>query len=103
MIKLFISQPMAGKTAEEIKAEREQAAIKAAKRVGETVLVLDSIVQAPEGVNRGLWSLGESLKIMAEANMVYSTTGWRAAQGCILEHLAAEAYGLTTMEEADDV
>ena len=42
MKKLFISQPMRGKTDEEIKAERAKAVEAASELVGEPVEVIDS-------------------------------------------------------------
>lgn len=42
MKKLFISQPMNGKTDEEIKAERAKAVEEAEKMLGEKVEVIDS-------------------------------------------------------------
>lgn len=46
MKKLFISQPMRGKTDEEILAERERAISIAEKQVGEPVEVIDSFFQS---------------------------------------------------------
>ena len=43
MKKLFISQPMRGKTDEEIKEERAKAIEKASELVGETIVVLGKI------------------------------------------------------------
>ena len=52
MKKLFISQPMRGKTDEEIKAERAKAVEAASELVGEPVEVIDSFFQsAPVGAN----------------------------------------------------
>ena len=52
MKKLFISQPMRGKTDEEIKAERAKAVEAASELVGEPVEVIDSFFQsAPVGVS----------------------------------------------------
>ena len=45
MKKLFISQPMRGKTDEEILAEREKAVASAEKLLGEKVEVIDSFFQ----------------------------------------------------------
>lgn len=100
MIKVFISQPMNGKTDEEIHAERDRAMIKAAKQIGEPILVLDSIIQdAPEGVN-GLWYLGRSLQVLSEADAAFFAKGWRTARGCAIEHICADEYGILVFEEA---
>ncbi len=91
---IFISQPMRGKTDAEILAERERA-IKAAKaKWGDDVEVLESFFQGAPAKAKPLWFLGESLKIMADANAVIVCKGWSAARGCKVEIVAAEAYKL---------
>ena len=64
MKKLFISQPMKGKTDEEILKEREKA-IASAKRnfaENEEVEVIDSFFQSAPADARPLWFLGKSLE-----------------------------------------
>ena len=76
MKKLFISQPMKGKTDEEILREREQAVREAEKYLKENgmqeeVQVIDSFFQsAPVGA-RPLWFLGKSLELLSTADLVY--------------------------------
>lgn len=90
--KLFISQPMQGKSMEEIFAEREEAIKKATKFVKRDMEVIDSYIQdAPEGV-KPLWFLGKSLELMADADVVYFAEGWQKARGCQLEYKCAQAY-----------
>ena len=50
MKKLFISQPMRGKTDEEILAERKKAIESAERNLGEPVEVIDSFFQTAPGV-----------------------------------------------------
>ena len=59
MKKLFISQPMKGKTDEQILAEREQAIEAAKKLVGEEVEIIDSFFQAAPADAKPLWFLGK--------------------------------------------
>lgn len=93
-MKIFISQPMRGKTAAEILAERERA-IKAAKaKWGDDVEVLESFFRGAPAEAKPLWFLGESLKVMADANAVIVCKVWSAARGCKVEVVAAEAYKL---------
>lgn len=98
--KLFISQPMHGKSDEEILAEREEAIKEATKLVkwdmgvGD-VEVIDSFIRdAPEGA-KPLWFLGKSLELMADADVVYFAEGWQKARGCRLEYECARAYKVT--------
>lgn len=72
MKKLFISQPMRGKTDEEILAVREKAIKSAEKQVGEPVEVIDSFFQSAPVDAKPLWYLGESLKLLAEADVAFS-------------------------------
>ena len=95
MSKLFISQPMKGKTEEEIKQEREDA-LKFAKEVlQEDVELIDSYIveNPPKNADTALWCLGRSLKMMAEADIVCFAKGWDEYRGCKIEHACAVAYG----------
>lgn len=102
MKKLFISQPMRGKTDEEILAVRAQAIQSAERVLGEEVEVIDSFFKdavVPSTVlSRPLWFLGESLKMLAGADVAYFADGWEAARGCRIEHECAVEYGITTIE-----
>lgn len=97
MKKLFISQPMRGKTDEEILAVRAQAIQRAERVLGEEVEVIDSFFKGtvvPSTVlSRPLWFLGESLKMLAGADVAYFADGWEEARGCRIEHECAEEYG----------
>lgn len=99
MKKLFISQPMKGKTDEEILREREQAVREAEKYLKENgmqeeVQLIDSFFQsAPVGA-RPLWFLGKSLELLSTADLVYFAKGWEEARGCRIEHMCAVQYEL---------
>ena len=97
MKKLFISQPMGGKTDDEILAVRKQAIEKASELVREPVEVIDSFFQsAPVGA-KPLWFLGKSLELLADADVAYFAPGWNDARGCIIEHDCAIAYGIESI------
>ena len=97
MKKLFISQPMKGKTDEEILREREQAVREAEKYLKENgmqeeVQLIDSFFQsAPVGA-RPLWFLGKSLELLSTADLVYFAKDWE--KGCRIEHMCAVQYEL---------
>ena len=57
MKKLFISQPMRGKTEEEILVAREKAIAKAKKLVGEPIEVIDSFFSRHQWMqsHSGIW------------------------------------------------
>ena len=99
MKKLFISQPMRGKTDEEILAVRAQA-IQSAKRVlGEEVEVIDSFIHGTPSDAKPLWYLGKSLELLSTADIAYFAKGWEDARGCRIEHECAIEYGITTVED----
>lgn len=81
MKKLFISQPMQGKSKEEIIAERKVAICQAKEAVGDEVEIIDSYFENAPACNRPLWFLGESLKLLATADIAYFATGWEGARG----------------------
>ena len=93
MKKLFISQPMRGKTDEEILAERADAAQAARDALGEEVEVIDSFFGTSD-MSHALEYLGESLKLLAKADIAYFALGWNEARGCKIEHVCAEEYGI---------
>lgn len=101
MTKVFISQPMRGKTDEEILKEREKAVAHVKTCVSDDVELIDSFIKNdPKDVkNTALWCLGRSLKFLASADVAYFVNGWDDARGCIIEHECAVAYGVPTIEE----
>ena len=99
MKKLLISQPMNGKTNEDIKKAREKAIKSAVHHLGEEVEVIDSFFKdAPYGANP-LWYLGKSIELMSEADAVFFAKGWEGARGCRIEYTCAIEYGITVIED----
>ena len=104
MKKLFISQPMKGKTDETIKEER-QAATKtepireAEQAVGEPVEVIDSFFEGAPADAKPLWFLGKSLELLAQADIAYFAEGWQDARGCRIEHTCAQEYDICVVEK----
>lgn len=97
--KLFISQPMNGKSDSEILCTRMDAIAKAMKVLGDDVEVLDSYFQDAPTDTEPLWYLGESLKLLAEADAAYFADGWAVARGCKIEHDCATAYGINIIHD----
>ena len=83
-IKIFISQPMNGKTTEEIENERNYIIDKLRKN--ECVEIIDSFFKDKPYEASPLWYLGESIKLMSEADVVFFCNGWQTARGCQIEH-----------------
>lgn len=106
MKKAMLSQPMAGKTEEEIIATRERA-IKILNRMGYEVVntcFTDEWYSQERMRERGvvqipLCFLAKSLENMSLCHAAYFCNGWENARGCKIEHDAALAYGLEIIEE----
>ena len=106
MMKAMLSQPMAGKTDEEIVATREKA-IKALEAKGYEIvntLFTDEWYSKEKMEERGvvqipLCFLAKSLENMSLCHAAYFCKGWENARGCKIEHDAAVAYGLDIIYE----
>jgi hypothetical protein len=107
--KAMLSQPMGGKTEEEIVATRERA-IKKLEAAGYEVvntLFTDEWYSQEKMAERGvvqipLCFLAKSLENMSLCHVAYFCEGWEHARGCRIEHAAAKAYGLEIMYEDDE-
>lgn len=106
MKKAMLSQPMAGKTEQEIIETRERA-IAALKAQGYEVIntlftddwYSDTAMQERGVVQIPLCFLAKSLENMSLCHAAYFCKGWEDARGCRIEHEAAKAYGLTVIYE----
>lgn len=94
MKKLFISQPMKGKTDEEILKTRNDAIEKAKEVYGRDIEVIDSFFRNAPVEAKPLWFLGKSIELLSTADIAFFTDGWEKARGCIIEHECAVRYGI---------
>ena len=109
MKKAMISQPMAGKTDEEIIAARGEKAIQALKAKGYAVvntLFTDEWYSKESMTERGvvqipLCFLAKSLENMSLCHAAYFCKGWENTRGCRIEYDAAVAYGLEIIYEEE--
>jgi hypothetical protein len=100
-VKVFISQPMRGKTPEEIQAERNEV-IEGLKKgyeseaiEGGEIEILDSYFKDFHG-NR-VQFLGKSISLLGEADVVVFCKGWTLTPGCRMEEMVAKEYGIERM------
>lgn len=105
-MKAMLSQPMAGKSEEEIKEARERAINELTSRGYEIVNTLfsDEWYSAEHMKERGvvnipLCFLSKSISNMCLCNAVYFCKGWENAIGCKIEHDIAVAYGVDIIYE----
>lgn len=105
-MKAMLSQPMAGKTNEEIIATRERAIAVLKERGYEIIntLFTDEWYSQEAIKKRGvenipLCFLAKSLENMSLCHAAYFCKGWENARGCRIEHEVAKAYGMTIIYE----
>ena len=109
IMKAMLSQPMAGKTDEEIIATREKA-IKVLEGRGYEIvntLFTDEWYSKESMTERGvvqipLCFLAKSLENMSLCHAAYFCKGWENARGCRIEHEAAKAYGVEIIYEEQE-
>lgn len=96
-MKIMLSQPMKGKTNEEIRKEREHL-VKEIESNGD--IVLDTIFdEVPKNVDEAIWFLSKSIEYLAQADVVFFMKDWEYARGCKIEHQIAIEYGKKVMYE----
>ena len=105
-MKAMLSQPMAGKTEQEITDARNRAIAALESRGYEVVntLFTDEWYSKEKMQERGvvqipLCFLAKSLENMSLCHAGYFCRGWENARGCRIEHDAAKAYGLEIIYE----
>ena len=105
-MKAMVSQPMSGKTDDEIIATRDRAIAALTEKGYEIVNTLFTdewygreSMEARGVVQIPLCFLAKSLENMANCHAAYFCKGWEQARGCRIEHAAAEAYGLDIIYE----
>lgn len=89
-MKVMISQPMRGKTNEQIRKERESL-VKEIEANGD--IILDTVFEeAPPNVDEAVWLLAKSIEYLANADKVIFMPGWNTTRGCKIEHEIAVEY-----------
>lgn len=106
MMKAMLSQPMAGKSDEEIRDTRERAfdALESAGYEVVNTLFTDEWYSRENMKKRGvvqipLCFLAKSIENMSLCHAAYFCKGWEKARGCRIEHEIAKAYGLEIIYE----
>lgn len=93
-MKIFISQPMNDKEAEEIQRERDIAIFKLKAKYGKDVEIIDSFVKDfPKDAN-AVWFLGKSIELLSSADGALFLGNWYKARGCKIERHVCHEYGI---------
>ena len=90
-MKVFISQKMGGKLSKEIEEARDRATKEIKAMYGEDIEIIDTFFKDSNGTPLEL--LGESIKLMSDADLVVFIYDWQEGRGCLVEHKVAELYG----------
>ena len=101
MVRVFISQPMAGKSQSEIEDERDAAFAEVAcmyAEKGHDCSEVPSYIPSLAVQMPPLYCLGVSIQLMADADVAVFCGGWQDARGCRIEHECATAYGIDVIE-----
>ena len=96
--KIFISQPMSGRTDECIKAERDEIEMLAKARFGADAEIIDSFFEGAQHAAKPLWYLSKAFEKLSEADVAIFAEDWYHARGCIMEHDACELYGIEIID-----
>ena len=97
-MEVFISQPMMGKSNEQIRKERADLV---EELENEGYEVIDSIVaETPEeAFNEPVYYLSKSIYLLSQADAVYFMPGWDKARGCEIEHDICVRYSIKIMND----
>ncbi len=96
-MKIMISQPMNGKTEEQIKNERAELVEELTRQgyiVENTVFTKEYLTKdRPVNCNPGLWALAKSLEVLSQVDALVCMKDWQGARGCRIEEKCAREYG----------
>ena len=91
-MKVMISQPMRGKTNEQIKKEREEL-VKELEMQGYEVVDTIFADETPKDSDVAMYFLSKSIEAMAKVDAIIFMPGWKEARGCKIEYRIALEYG----------
>ena len=105
-LRIFISQPMANKTDEEIFDASERVAKKIKNYFNDDVQIVQSYIDddnvftvKPIIKNMPLYYLSKSLELLSRSDVIVMATGWENNRGCITEYECARRYGILVIFE----
>ena len=94
---IFISQPMGGKTNDEIMNERAKATRVLLDKYGPFQL-LDTFFMERVGTGTPLEYLGESIKYLSQADLAVFCPGWDKHAGCRVERACCMEYSIPILD-----
>ena len=107
-MKIFVSQPMQGKTSDEIELEFREAANDIRSRVDPSVPVeilstrkYELPYELRKGRNERMCYWSHALQVLSMADAIYLCKGWQTAAGCTVEANVARLCGLPVIGPED--
>ena len=91
-MKIMISQPMNGKTEEQIIKERVDL-VKELEEKGHEVVDTVFAEEPPKDCDTAIYYLAKSIETIGKVDAVVFMKGWENARGCKIENQVALAYG----------
>ena len=91
-MKIMISQPMNGKTTEQIRKERVEL-VKELEKQGHEVVDTIFAEETPKDCDTAIYYLSKSIEAIGKVDGLVFMKGWENARGCRIENQVALAYG----------
>lgn len=91
-MKLMISQPMRGKTEQQIREERAEL-VKQLEQEGYEVVDTIFADETPKDSDAALYYLSKAIEAMSKVDGLVFMPGWQDARGCRIEFQIALEYG----------
>jgi len=101
-LKVFISQPMKGRTEKEILDQRKRIEEYIKSEVNYEVEILDSYVESAPDECNPVFFLGLSLQFLSQADLCVFAEGWEDARGCRIEQQVCEEYNIPNITLIDE-
>lgn len=90
-MKIMISQPMKGKTTEQIKLERKQL-VEELEKQGYDVVDTIFAEETPKDCDAAIYYLSKSIEAIGKVDGIVFMPGWNNARGCRIEYQVAVEY-----------
>lgn len=99
MKKLFISCPMKGRTEENIRKSMEKMHKLAELIFDQELEVIQTYIEdnPPENSQQGIWYLGKSIELLAEADYFIGVERNDVFKGCNIENEIVRSYGIKSV------
>lgn len=102
-VKIFISQPMNGKSYQQILTDRQKIVNELHTLWVDTDIEILNTVFEDISDHEPLWYLGLAIQALSEANLAVFSPGWKTARGCQIEYKCAFDYRIPILLLEDNL